>query len=109
MDSITDGRLPEVTGTSGTALALPADRKPAAAAIAALDAAVAARDAKAGELFEQGRGAAREVLADFDRRIAAATEASSLNQLKYERWQLRHYASYSCEAAAQEVLAHLDD
>ena len=98
------GRLRELS-----ALALPADRKPPAAAIAALDAAVTARGAKASELFEQGRGAAREVLADFDRRIAAATEASNINQLKFERWQLRHHASFSCEAAAQEVLTHLED
>lgn len=98
------GRLRELS-----AVALPADRKPPVAAIAALDSAVAARGAKASELFEQGRGAAREVLADFDRRIAAASEASEIPRLKLERWQLRHHASFSCQAAAQEVLAHLDD
>jgi serine/threonine-protein kinase len=98
------GRLREYS-----ALALPADKKPAAAAIPALDAAILARTDKAKELFEQGRSAARDVMAEFDRKIAAATEASTINQLKYERWQLRHYASFSCEAAALDVLAHLDD
>jgi serine/threonine-protein kinase len=98
------GRLREYS-----ALALPADKKPNAAAIAALDAAVSNRSDKARELFEQGRAAARETMADFDRKIAAATEAATINQLKYERWQLRHYASFSGEAAALEVLAHLDD
>lgn len=91
------------------AQALPADRRPSAAALAALDAAIAARSNEEKKLMAEGRDAVREVLADFDRRLADATETNAQVQLRYERWQLRHHASLSCEALVQQVLARLDD
>ncbi|HEX5106553.1 MAG TPA: protein kinase [Pirellulaceae bacterium] len=97
------GRLREFS-----ALALPADKRPNSA-IALLDAEMLKRGVAESKLFDEGRAKTRLILAEMDQRIATATEPATINQLKYERWQLRHHASFSCERAAQEVLAHLDD
>jgi hypothetical protein len=84
------------------------ERRPAAATIAALDQAVAKRGGEVAKLFDDGRKAVQAVIADFDRRAAMAS-ADEQAKLSLERRHLRHYASFSCEAAVQEVLAGLGD
>jgi hypothetical protein len=96
------GRLREFSA----AAASPA-RRPPQATIDALDAAIANRGGEIAELYEQGRAAVREVGRDFDRRIAAADD-SEQRRLRVDRWNLRHYASFSLESAAQQVVAAMD-
>ncbi len=97
------GRLREFAG-AGVA----PDRRPSAAALAALDAAVAKRGGEVAKLYAEGRQAVQAVLADFDRQ-AAMGSADDKAQLALERRHVRHYASFSCETAVQEVLAGLGD
>ena len=58
-------------------------------------------------LYRQGREAVSQVIQDFDRRVAAA-DPSEQNKLKLDRAALRHYATFSLEAASQQALATLD-
>jgi eukaryotic-like serine/threonine-protein kinase len=83
------------------------ERRPPPAAIDALDAAVVARGADVQKLYQQGRDAARVVVANFDRQVAAA-DADGQLKLRFDRVKLSHYASFSLEAAAQQVVASLD-
>jgi serine/threonine-protein kinase len=84
------------------------ERRASAASIAALDGAVAKRGGEVAKLFEEGRQAVRTVIANFDRQAAMGT-ADEQAKLSLERRHLRHYASFSCETAVQEVLAGLGD
>ena len=59
-------------------------------------------------LYAEGRQAAAAVVADFDRQSAMAGPDEQA-KLSLERRHLRHYASFSCESAVQEVLAGLGD
>jgi len=97
------GRLREFAA-SGVA----PDRRPSAASVAALDAAVAKRGGEVAKLYGEGRQAVQAVIADFDRQAAMGT-ADEQAKLSLERRHLRHYASFSCEAAVQEVLANMTD
>jgi len=84
------------------------ERRASAASLAALDAAVSKRGGDVATLFEEGRQAVRTVIANFDRQAAMGT-ADEQAKLALERRHLRHYASFSCETAVQEVLAGLVD
>jgi hypothetical protein len=48
-----------------------------------------------------------QVHRDFDRQLEQVDETKR-NQLKFERLNLRHYASFSLEGAAQQALATLE-
>jgi serine/threonine-protein kinase len=85
-----------------------ADRRPPAAVIAALDAAVNSRGAEVKSLFDQGRSHVRTIIAEFQRKIDAASEPSDINRLKLERTQVRNYVTYSWESAAQLAISSLD-
>jgi hypothetical protein len=98
------GRLREFAGGIEHA----PDRRVPAAAVNALDAAVRARGPEVVALFEQGRNAARSVIADFNRKMEAATDSSEQLRIKYDRQQLRHYVTYSLESAAQQAIAMLE-
>jgi hypothetical protein len=76
--------------------------------LSALDAAVAKRGGEVATLYAEGRDDSRAVLANFDRQAATATPDGQA-KIALERRQLRHYASFSCESAVQEVLAGLGD
>jgi hypothetical protein len=90
------------------AASLPADRRPSAPAIEALDAAVLATDAESMRVFQQGRDAVRAVLSDFDRKTLATADVDEQRKLKFDRMALRYYVSYPLEAAAQQAIAGLD-
>lgn len=96
------GRLREFSAS----VAAP-DRRPAAAAIEALDAAVVARGPDVIKLYQQGHSDVKKVIAEFDRQIASADSTEQL-RLKFDRLSVRHYASFSLEAAAQQALATLE-
>jgi hypothetical protein len=97
------GRLREFAG-AGVA----PERRPPAASLSALDAAVARRGGEVATLYAEGRDDSRAVIANFDRQAATATPDGQA-KIALERRQLRHYASFSCESAVQEVLAGLGD
>jgi hypothetical protein len=84
------------------------DRRPPAAVIAALDAAVNTRGPEVRALFDQGRSHVRAIIADFQKKIEAASEPSDVNRLKLERAQVRNYVTYSWESAAQLAISSLD-
>ena len=97
------GRLREFAG-AGVA----PERRPAAATLTALDAAIAKRGGDVAKLYGEGRQAVKGVIAEFDRQASMGT-ADEQAKLSLERRHLRHYASFSCETAVQEVLAGLGD
>ena len=76
--------------------------------IAALDAAVNTRGPEVRALFDQGRSHVRAIIADFQKKIEAASEPSDVNRLKLERAQVRNYVTYSWESAAQLAISSLD-
>ncbi len=76
--------------------------------LARLDAAVAQHGPAARQAFERGREAAREVVAGFDARIAAADSDATAARLRVERRQLGHYASFPFDDEAARILAGLD-
>ena len=84
------------------------DRRPPAAAIEALDAAVVAKGGEVVKLYQQGQADVKRIIADFDRQIAAATDPTEQARLRVDRLSVRHYASFSLEAAAQQALATLE-
>jgi hypothetical protein len=59
-------------------------------------------------LYEQGRNAARGVIADFNRKMETAPDASEQLRIKYDRQQLRHYVTYPLDSAAQQAIAMLE-
>ena len=63
---------------------------------------------RSSALFEQGRNSARTVIADFNRKMEAATDSSEQLRIKYDRQQLRHYVTYSLDSAAQQAIAMLE-
>jgi hypothetical protein len=91
-----------------SAAVVASDRRPPAAAIESLDAAVAAKGGEVARLYQQGQADVKKVIADFDRQIAAATDSTEQLRLKFDRQSLRHYASFSLDAAAQQALATLE-
>jgi hypothetical protein len=83
-------------------------RQPAADSLAAVDAAVSGHGADAQQLYEQGRARTRAIAADFDRQIAAATDAATRLKLGIERRRLVHYADFPFNFAADRILAGLN-
>jgi hypothetical protein len=85
------------------------ERRPPSAAIEALDAAVAARGGEIARFFQQGQADVQGRIANFDRQVAsAAADPTEQLRLKFDRLSLRHYASFSPDAAAQQAVASLD-
>jgi hypothetical protein len=46
-------------------------------------------------------------MSDFDKKIAAAREDTTLSKLRIDRRQLAHYATFPFAAAAQRILSGL--
>ncbi len=80
-----------------------------AEAVAALDAAVAARGAQADALYKKGRQHTAEILADFDKKIGEATEDADIGTLKVKRKLLANYADFPISQYKEQVLSHLDE
>ncbi|MGO9107969.1 MAG: protein kinase domain-containing protein [Thermoguttaceae bacterium] len=78
-------------------------------AVAALDAAVAARGAQAVARYEKGRQHTAEILADFDKKIAEGTEDAEIGTLKVNRKQLANYADFPISQYKDQLLSHLDE
>jgi eukaryotic-like serine/threonine-protein kinase len=78
-------------------------------ATAALDAAVAARGARALALYTKGRQHSSEILADFDKKIGEATDEAQLGKLKTERRQLPNYTEFPINQYKDQLLSHLDE
>ena len=78
-------------------------------AVAALDAAVAARGAPAAALYKKGRQHTAEILADFDKKIGEATEDAEIGTLKVKRKLLANYAEFPISQYKEQVLSHLDE
>ncbi|MBU4270547.1 MAG: serine/threonine protein kinase [Planctomycetes bacterium] len=83
-------------------------RRPSAASLSALDAAVARAGAEAQRFYEQGRAKSREIHADFDKRIAAATSDADAAKLKIERRRIIHYVDFPYDRILRQILAGLD-
>lgn len=60
------------------------------------------------EAYQKGRQEAQAILKRFDEQIAAA-DPLSLPQLRVEKRQLRHYASFPYETWLDRILAGMDD
>jgi hypothetical protein len=78
-------------------------RRASPASGAKLDAAVAALGPEAAKTYEEGRTKTRDVMADFDRRIAEADEATAA-RLRIQRRLLMNYASFPFEEAVQQIV-----
>jgi hypothetical protein len=78
-------------------------------ALAALDAAVAARGAQAIAHYKKGRQHTAEILADFDKKIGEATEDAEIGTLKVKRRLLANYADFPISQYKEQVLSHLDE
>ncbi len=72
-----------------------------------LDAAVAGHGLDARKAFEQGAAAVRKIIADFDRRIAAADGDATAARLRIDRRQLADYATLPFDNEASRILAGL--
>ena len=73
-----------------------------------LDAAVDAHGPNAAKHYQQGREQTRNVMQQMDERILKGDEATQA-RLGVERRQLRTYASFPYEEAAERILAGLDE
>jgi hypothetical protein len=78
-------------------------------AAAALDSAVAARGEQAALLYAKGCQHTREILAEFDRKIAEASEEAEIGTLKVKRRLLPNYADFPINQYKDQLLSHLDD
>ncbi len=83
--------------------------RPLNEAVAALDAAVAARGAPAAALYKKGREHSAEILADFDKKIGEATEDADIGTLKVKRKLLPNYTDFPISQYKEQILAHLDE
>jgi 4-amino-4-deoxy-L-arabinose transferase-like glycosyltransferase len=83
-------------------------RRPSAASLEALDAAVVRHGPDAQRFYEQGQAKSRQVAADFDRQIAAAIVEADAARLKVERRRIVHYVEFPFDRTAREILAGLD-
>jgi serine/threonine-protein kinase len=85
------------------------DSSPALAeSLANVDAAVATHRAEAGQLYAQGRQHSESVAADFDQRIAAATDEAGEKILKVQRRLVSHYSDFPLDKLSREILAGLE-
>jgi len=78
-------------------------------AAAALDAAVAARGARAAALYKKGRDHTAEVLADFHGKIGEATDEAEKGRLTINRKQLSNYSDFPISQYRDQLLAHLNE
>ena len=78
-------------------------------AVAALDAAVAARGVPAVAQFKKGREHSAEILADFDKKIGDATEDADIGTLKVKRKLLANYTDFPISQYKEQILSHLDE
>ena len=78
-------------------------------AVAALDAAVAARGTQAAALYAKGRQHSAEVLADFDKKIGEASDAAEGGMLRVKRRLLANYADFPMSQYKDQILSHLDE
>ena len=79
--------------------------------LARLDAAVAEHGSEAEHCYQEGRDHSRDVLAKYDREIAAAQEANDgtgAANRRIQRRRLVNYTEFPLEKYVQEVLAGLD-
>jgi hypothetical protein len=85
-------------------------RRPNAAALAALDSAVANLGAEAVKAYEAGRAAAQQVMKDLDKQIAdEATPDPKRFALRQERIKLPNYAAFPLDAEVQQLVNRLDE
>jgi serine/threonine-protein kinase len=77
--------------------------------LAVLDAAVDAHGAAAVALYNKGRQHSQVVLANFDKKIAAASEVADRLTLETNRKQLANYADFPISPYKDQVLAHVDE
>ena len=78
-------------------------------AATALDAAVAAQGPRAVALYKKGRDHSAEVLADFDKKLAEATEDADIGTLKVKRKLLANYTDFPINQYKDQLLSHLDE
>ena len=83
-------------------------RRPAAASLAALDAAVARHTAEGQRLYEEGRSRSRAIHAEFQRRITAAESEALGAKLKVERRGMLHYVEFPYSQSVQQILGGLE-
>jgi hypothetical protein len=84
------------------------NRRASAKSLSLLDASIAAAGPEAKKYYEQGRAKTKSVLADFDQKIAAATEEAERSRLKIERRQLPHYADFPFDRAIRDIIAGMN-
>jgi serine/threonine-protein kinase len=77
--------------------------------LAPIDAAVAAMGSSALQSYQEGRARTKAKLAEFDRRIAAATDEAAAMKLKIDRRRLTEYIQFPFEEITQAVLAGLEE
>jgi hypothetical protein len=85
------------------------DRRPDAALLEALDAAVKARGEEAYKLYVDGRRDVRNITMRFDAQLEAATDDKEKLKINFERRSPRHYVSFVFDPIVQEVLAGMED
>ncbi|HZZ73389.1 MAG TPA: serine/threonine-protein kinase [Pirellulales bacterium] len=87
----------------------PANKRPSADALAALDAAVDRQGNAADRAYAMGREAVAKTRADFDQKIETANDDSKQFQLKIDRARLRNYLSFPLDIHIKRALSSLDD
>ena len=90
------------------ALAAVENRRASADSLSSLDAAIAAQGPEAKDYYERGRAKTAKILADFDQKIAAATDEAERARLKVERRQLPRYVEFPFDQTLREILAGID-
>jgi serine/threonine protein kinase len=84
-------------------------RRASAAALSALDGAVANLGAEAVKAYEAGRAAAQQVMKNFDKQIAdEATPDPKRFALRQERIKLHNYAAFPLDTEVQQLVNRLD-
>ena len=86
------------------ALAVEEGRRSLDKPLSELDAAVAAQNAEAQRLYEEGRAKSRTIHADFQRKIAATESPANAAALKIESRQLIRYVDFPYDQTVQQVL-----
>jgi serine/threonine-protein kinase len=84
------------------------NRRPSAAALEALDAAIAEHGADAQRCYQAGKAKSQAVMDGFDQKIRASEDTGERLRLGIERRQLPRYATFPFEDAKQDILGGLD-
>ncbi len=82
--------------------------RPPAELLANLDAAVTDHGSDADRFYQQGRDHSRDIVIDYENKLANSQARDDISRLKVDRRQLVHYAAFPQEKFAKEVLAGLD-